>query len=101
MSGPVIGAALVVGIRNYFAELGAWVTMIQGAIFVIVVMAFRRGIVGELIPLLHARFGTTAEPTTAPTAAQAMADGERSGSSDVPLASAAVGLALKTKDGEA
>jgi hypothetical protein len=55
MLGPVVGAALVVGIQNYFAELGAWVTMIQGAIFVVVVMVFRRGIVGELIPLLNAR----------------------------------------------
>jgi branched-chain amino acid transport system permease protein len=55
MLGPVVGATLVVGIQNYFAELGAWVTMIQGAIFVVVVMAFRRGIVGELIAVLHAR----------------------------------------------
>jgi len=55
MLGPVVGATLVVGIQNYFAELGAWVTMIQGAIFVVVVMAFRRGIVGELIAVLQAR----------------------------------------------
>jgi branched-chain amino acid transport system permease protein len=55
MLGPVVGAVLVVGIQNYFAELGAWVTMIQGAIFVVVVMAFRRGIVGELVALLQAR----------------------------------------------
>jgi branched-chain amino acid transport system permease protein len=55
MLGPVVGAALVVGIQNYFAELGAWVTMIQGAIFVVVVMAFRRGIVGELVAFLQAR----------------------------------------------
>jgi len=56
MLGPAVGAVLVVGIQNYFAELGAWVTIIQGAIFVIVVMAFRRGIVGELAPFL-ARLG--------------------------------------------
>jgi hypothetical protein len=55
MLGPVVGAALVVGIQNYFAELGAWVTMIQGAIFVVVVMAFRRGIVGEVMAVLQAR----------------------------------------------
>lgn len=52
MLGPVVGAVLVVGIQNYFATLGAWVTIIQGAIFVMVVMAFRRGIVGELAPLV-------------------------------------------------
>ena len=57
MLGPIVGAALVVGIQNYFAELGAWVTMIQGAIFVVVVMVFRRGIVGELAPLLQGRIG--------------------------------------------
>jgi branched-chain amino acid transport system permease protein len=101
MTGPIIGAALVVGIQNYFAELGAWVTMIQGAIFVIVVMAFRRGIVGELIPLLHSRFGKIGAPTTAPIAAQPMIDGERRGYRDVPLASVAVGLALRGKDGDA
>jgi len=57
MLGPVVGAALVVGIQNYFAELGAWVNMVQGAIFVVVVMVFRRGIVGELAPLLQGRIG--------------------------------------------
>jgi branched-chain amino acid transport system permease protein len=50
--GPVIGAFLVVGIQNQFAEFGGWVTMIQGAVFVLVVMAFHRGIVGELAPLV-------------------------------------------------
>jgi MFS family permease len=64
MLGPVVGAALVVGIQNYFAELGAWVTMIQGAIFVVVVMVFRRGIVGELIPLLHGRLGRVRQRAT-------------------------------------
>jgi branched-chain amino acid transport system permease protein len=57
MLGPIVGAALVVGIQNYFAELGAWVTMIQGAIFVVVVMVFRRGIVGEVAPLFQGRTG--------------------------------------------
>jgi len=46
--GPAVGAALVVTIQNYFASFGAWVTIIQGAIFVVVVLLFRRGIVGEL-----------------------------------------------------
>src|SRR5262249_19827963 len=56
MLGPAVGAVLVVGIQNYFATLGAWVTIIQGAIFVVVVMAFRRGIVGELAPLVSRLF---------------------------------------------
>ncbi|MGQ0651922.1 MAG: branched-chain amino acid ABC transporter permease [Betaproteobacteria bacterium] len=50
--GPVVGAVLVVGIQNYLAQLGAWVTIIQGFTFVVIVMAFRRGIVGELDPLV-------------------------------------------------
>lgn len=46
--GPVLGAFIVVAIQSYLAEAGAWVTIIQGGIFVIFVMAFRRGIVGEI-----------------------------------------------------
>jgi branched-chain amino acid transport system permease protein len=46
--GPVLGAAVIVSMQNYLAHLGAWVTIIQGFIFVICVMAFRRGIIGEI-----------------------------------------------------
>lgn len=46
--GPVVGAAVVVTMQNYLAELGAWVTVVQGAIFVVCVLLFRRGIVGEI-----------------------------------------------------
>jgi branched-chain amino acid transport system permease protein len=46
--GPVVWAFLVVAIQNYFAQVRAWVTIIQGAIFVAWVLTFRRGIVGEL-----------------------------------------------------
>jgi len=46
--GPVVGAAVIVTMQNYLAEMGAWVTVIQGVIFVICVMAFRRGLVGEI-----------------------------------------------------
>ena len=46
--GPVIGALVIVGLQNYLAPLGQWVTVITGAIFVVCVLAFRRGIVGEL-----------------------------------------------------
>ena len=45
--GPVVGAAIIITMQNYLAQLGAWVTVVQGVIFVICVMAFRRGIVGE------------------------------------------------------
>jgi branched-chain amino acid transport system permease protein len=46
--GPVVGALTVVSMENYLAQLGAWVTVVQGTIFVVCVLAFRRGIVGEL-----------------------------------------------------
>ena len=46
--GPVVGAAVIVTMQNYLAELGAWVSVIQGVIFVICVLLFRRGIVGEI-----------------------------------------------------
>ncbi len=46
--GPVVGALVVIGMENYLSQFGAWVTVIQGAVFVLCVMAFRRGIVGEV-----------------------------------------------------
>jgi branched-chain amino acid transport system permease protein len=38
--------------ENYLAQLGAWVTVVQGAIFVVCVLTFRRGIVGEIANLI-------------------------------------------------
>ncbi|HUL40887.1 MAG TPA: branched-chain amino acid ABC transporter permease [Burkholderiales bacterium] len=46
--GPIAGAAIVVGLENYATQLGEWVTVITGAIFVICVLVFRRGVIGEL-----------------------------------------------------
>lgn len=46
--GPVVGAFVIVGMENYLAELGSWVTVVQGVVFVICVLTFRRGIVGEI-----------------------------------------------------
>jgi len=46
--GPVVGAFIIAAMENYLAQLGAWVTIIQGVIFVVCVLTFRRGIVGEL-----------------------------------------------------
>jgi branched-chain amino acid transport system permease protein len=51
--GPVIGAFILVALENYLAQLGAWVTIVQGAIFVVCVLTFRRGVVGELGRLLR------------------------------------------------
>jgi branched-chain amino acid transport system permease protein len=42
------GALIVISMQNYLAQFGEWVTVIQGVVFVACVLAFRRGIVGEL-----------------------------------------------------
>ena len=49
--GPVVGAGIVVGLQNYLANIGSWSTIATGFIFVICVLAFRRGVVGEIIHL--------------------------------------------------
>jgi branched-chain amino acid transport system permease protein len=46
--GPIVGAFIVIAMQNYLAQLGSWVTIAQGAVFVVCVLAFRRGVVGEL-----------------------------------------------------
>ena len=46
--GPVVGAFIIITMENYLAQLGAWVTIAQGVIFVICVLTFRRGVIGEL-----------------------------------------------------
>ena len=46
--GPAVGAVIVVAMENYLAQAGAWVTVIQGAIFMVCVLAFRRGVIGEI-----------------------------------------------------
>jgi branched-chain amino acid transport system permease protein len=46
--GPVLGAFIIIAMENYLAQLGAWVTVVQGAIFVVCVLTFRRGVVGEI-----------------------------------------------------
>jgi len=50
--GPVVGAFVALAMENYLATLGFWVTITQGAIFVLCVLAFRRGIIGELARLI-------------------------------------------------
>jgi branched-chain amino acid transport system permease protein len=55
--GPVVGAFIVVAMENYLAQYGSWVTIIQGVIFVLCVLTFRRGIVGEIQHLLRRREG--------------------------------------------
>jgi len=53
--GPVVGAFVVVTMENYLAQMGSWVTIIEGVIFVICVLTFRQGIVGVLAPYVMGR----------------------------------------------
>lgn len=69
LSGPLVGAAVVIGLESklgaigrfladltgfeWFSTLGDSVTMVTGLIFVICVLAFRRGIVGETVALMQ------------------------------------------------
>jgi branched-chain amino acid transport system permease protein len=55
-AGPVVGAVTIIGLQNFLADrVGSWVTVIIGVIFVFCVIAFRRGIVGELLAWLQRR----------------------------------------------
>jgi branched-chain amino acid transport system permease protein len=46
--GPIIGALIVVGMQFYLSQFGDWVVVIQGGIFMLCVLVFRRGVIGEL-----------------------------------------------------
>ena len=60
-AGPVIGAFTIIGLQDYLADrVGSYVTVIIGAIFVVCVVAFRRGFVGELQAWLKRRANYTA-----------------------------------------
>ncbi|KRB49081.1 branched-chain amino acid ABC transporter permease [Rhizobium sp. Root708] len=51
--GPILGAFIVFGLIYYFAFLGEWVLVAQGAVFAACVLLFRRGVVGEIITWLR------------------------------------------------
>jgi branched-chain amino acid transport system permease protein len=51
--GPVAGAVVIVAMETYLAQFGASVTIMQGSIFVVCVMLFREGIVGQLARLFR------------------------------------------------
>jgi branched-chain amino acid transport system permease protein len=53
--GPIVGAFTIIGMQNYLAGFGQWVTIIQGGIFVVCVLLFRRGIIGEIANFFRIR----------------------------------------------
>ncbi|MBY0299702.1 MAG: branched-chain amino acid ABC transporter permease [Methylobacterium sp.] len=50
--GPILGSFVIIAMENYLAQFGAWVTIIQGVVFVVCVLLFREGIVGLFARLL-------------------------------------------------
>ena len=55
ITGPIVGAFIIIAMQNYLASFGEFVLVIQGAIFVVIVMAFRRGLVGEVVAFWKSR----------------------------------------------
>jgi branched-chain amino acid transport system permease protein len=53
--GPVVGAVVLITLENYLGPLGGWFTVIQGVIFIVCVLLFRQGIVGEIERLTKKR----------------------------------------------
>jgi branched-chain amino acid transport system permease protein len=49
--GPMVGAGIIITMQNYLAGFGEWVLVIQGGIFVVTVLLFRKGVVGEIMAL--------------------------------------------------
>lgn len=59
IAGPAVGALTIVTLENELADkVGSWVTVIMGVIFVVCVLAFRRGLVGEILALRGRRSGS-------------------------------------------
>jgi branched-chain amino acid transport system permease protein len=50
--GPSLGALIVLVLHNYLSGFGGWTTVITGAVFVLAVLSFRRGLVGEAIAMM-------------------------------------------------
>ncbi|KMO19446.1 branched-chain amino acid ABC transporter permease [Methylobacterium platani] len=50
--GPILGSFVIIAMENYLAQFGAWVTIIQGFVFVICVLVFREGILGLVARML-------------------------------------------------
>src|SRR5262249_23516274 len=65
--GPVVGAFLLTAMQHYLAQLGSWVTVVQGVIFVFCVLVFRRGIVGVIAAFANRRKQPRLSPEASPT----------------------------------
>jgi branched-chain amino acid transport system permease protein len=68
ITGPIVGAAVMIAIENYLAVMGGWMTVLQGAIFVACVLTFRQGIVGFMtrLPIIWRRTRPACSPSGSP-----------------------------------
>jgi len=73
--GPIVGAVIIIMLENKLGDIGNWlanvthiewfntlgdsVTIVTGFIFIVCVLAFRRGIVGEILNLFGKRSAST------------------------------------------
>jgi len=55
LTGPMVGAAVIIWLNDHLAQFGEWALISQGAILLLVIIFFRRGLVGELSALLRRR----------------------------------------------
>jgi branched-chain amino acid transport system permease protein len=62
-AGPALGAITIIGLQDLLADrVGSWVTVIIGATFVVCVVAFRKGFVGELLAWFNRRRAAATTP---------------------------------------
>jgi len=54
--GPSVGALVIAALENYLASYGSWISVLTGSVFIVCVLAFRRGIVGEIQALVKRSF---------------------------------------------
>ena len=92
--------------QNYLASFGEFVLVIQGAIFVVIVMAFRKGLVGEVADWWKSRSAAKADPRMQPgpqprNAARHAAGRVIAGRGVVPQARVIAGATSTTRKGRA
>lgn len=58
LTGPMVGAGVIILLNDYLAQFGEWALISQGVILLVVILAFRRGIVGEAIAFINRRRAT-------------------------------------------
>ncbi len=63
MLGPIVGASIIIVLQNELAQIGSLTTIVQGAVFVVCVLLFRRGIVGEVSHRFNRWRGRAIEPS--------------------------------------